>query len=43
MTSYFNDCDVTVANTNHKIFLDFFDLDLCPPHFEKGSATYGFE
>jgi len=23
-----------------KFFYSFFDLDLCPPHFEKGSATH---
>jgi len=42
MTSYFNACDVTVANSNHKDFLCFFDVHLCP-HFEKGSATYGLK
>jgi len=35
MTSYFNPCDVTVANSNHKIFLHFFDLDLCPPLWKR--------
>jgi len=29
MTSYFYAGDVTVYNSNHKIFLHFFDLDLC--------------
>jgi len=39
MTSYFNVCDVTMANLNHKNVLYIFDVHLCPPHFEKGSAT----
>jgi len=37
MTSYFNACEATVANSNHKNFLYFFDLHFCPD-FEKGSA-----
>jgi len=41
MMSYFNTCDVTVANSNHKNFLQFFDVLLVPPHFEKSSATHG--
>jgi len=40
MTSYFIAFDVTGANSNHKIFLHFFDLDLSSPHFEKDSATH---
>jgi len=35
MTSYFNACDVTVANSNHKNFLQFFDMHLCPPTLKK--------
>jgi len=35
MTSYFNACDVTVANSYHKIFLQLFDLHLCPPTLKK--------
>ena len=31
MTSYFNTCDVTVANLNHENVLYFFDVHLCPP------------
>ena len=41
MTSYFNACDVTVANSNHKICYNFFSTCICGPHFEKGSATHG--
>ena len=41
MTSYFNACDVTVANSNHKIRYDLFSTCTCAPHFEKGSATHG--
>jgi len=40
MTSYFNTCDVTVANSNHKIFYSF-STCTCAPHFGKGSATHG--
>jgi len=32
MTSYFNACDVTVANSNHKICYNFF---LTPPALKK--------
>jgi len=39
VTSYFNACDITVANSNHNIFLHFFTWT-CAPHFEKGSATH---
>jgi len=39
MTSYFSACDVTVANSNHKNFLFFYDLHL-GPHFENSSATH---
>jgi len=35
MTSYFNACDVAVANSKHKIFLHFFDLDLGPSTLKK--------
>jgi len=35
MTSYFNACDVTVANSNHKIFLQFFLLGIVPPTLKK--------
>jgi len=35
MTSYFNACYVTVANSNHKIFLWNFDMHLCPPTLKK--------
>ena len=42
MTSYFNACDITVANSNHKICYNFFLTCTCAPHFEKGSATHGF-
>jgi len=36
MTSYFNDCDVTVANSNpKKIFYTFSDVHLCPPTLKK--------
>ena len=40
MTSYLNACDVTVANSNHKICYNSFQHALVPPHFEKGSATH---
>jgi len=40
MTSYFNACGVTVANSNRKNFLCVYDMHLCPPYFEEGSATY---
>jgi len=40
MTSYFNACDVTVANSNHKICYNFFSTCTCAPHFEKGSANH---
>jgi len=42
MASYFNACDVTIANPNHNKFLQFFDVHLCP-HFEKCSATHGYK
>ena len=42
MTSYFNACDVTIANSNHKNFYNFFDRHVCAPHVEKGSATPAF-
>jgi len=32
MTSHFDACDVTVVNSNNKIFLQFFGLDFCPRH-----------
>ena len=35
MMSYFNACDVTVANSNHKNVLLFFDVRLCPPTLKK--------
>jgi len=35
MTSYLNACDFTVANSNHKIVLHYFDLGLCPPTLKK--------
>ena len=38
--SYFNACDVAVANSNHKICYNFFSTCTCAPHFEKGSATH---
>jgi len=38
MTSYFNACDATVANSNRKNFLTC----TCVPHFGKGSATHGY-
>jgi len=38
VTLYYNAYDVTVANSNHKIFLFF--CCACAPHFEKGSATH---
>jgi len=41
MTSYFNACDVTVANSNNKICNNFFSTCTCSLHFEKGSATLG--
>ena len=41
MTSYFNDCDITIANSNDKHFSGFFLRAHAPPHFEKGSATHG--
>ena len=31
MTSYFNACDVTVANSNHKICYNFFSTCTCAP------------
>jgi len=37
MTSYFNACDVTIANTNYKNFPYFFEVHL-RPHFEKGAS-----
>ena len=40
MTSYFNNCNVTVDNSNHKNCSIVFHVQLCPPHFEKGSATH---
>ena len=40
MTSYFNGCDVTVANSNYKNFPSFFWRALVP-HIEKGSSTTG--
>jgi len=39
MTPYFNACDVTVSNSNHKIFYNFLTC-ACAPHFKKGSATH---
>jgi len=39
MTSYSNACDVTVANSNHKNFLQFFDVHLCPPNLKKVPPT----
>ena len=42
MTSYFNVCDITVANLNHKNVVGFYDVHLHPPHFEKGSTTHDF-
>ena len=40
MASYFNACDVTAANSNHKICYNCFSTCPCAPHFEKGSATH---
>jgi len=40
MTSYFNACGVTVANSNQKMFYSVFDVQFCAPHFEKGSVTH---
>jgi len=40
MTSYFTACDVTVANSNHKICYNLFSTCTCAPHFKKGSATH---
>ena len=41
MTSYFNACDVTVANSNQTFFyIVVFWRALVPPYFEKGSATH---
>jgi len=34
MTSYVNACDVTVDNSNHKDFLYFFHMHLCPPNLK---------
>jgi len=31
VTSYFNNCDVTVANSNHKICYNFFSTCTCAP------------
>ena len=42
MTSYFNACDVTVANSNRKNFLQLFWRALCAPLFEKGSAIHAY-
>ena len=41
--SYFNACNVTLANPNHKIFLYLFCSALVPLYFEKGSATRELE
>ena len=42
MTSNFNDCDVTVANSDHKKFsIAFWRALVPPPHFIKSSATHG--
>jgi len=38
--SYFNACDVTIANSNHKNFLQFFWRALVSLHFEQCSATH---
>jgi len=38
MTSYFSAGDVTVANSNNKIFLVFLTCPCAPPH-ENSSAT----
>jgi len=43
MTSYFNACDVTVADSNRKIFLLFFDVHLCPPTLNKVPPTMDIE
>jgi len=40
MTSYFNACDVAVANSKHKNVYSFLTCS-CAPHFEKGPATHG--
>jgi len=40
MTSDFNVFDVITANSNRNNLLNVFDVRLCPPHFQKGSATH---
>jgi len=40
MTPYFNDCDITVTNSNHKIFSIVFLTCTCEPRYETGSATH---
>ena len=41
MTSYFNDCDVTVANSNYKICYNFFNVHLWPPTLKKVPLPMG--
>jgi len=40
MTSYFNVCDVKVANSKPQTLPIFFLFAFVPPHFEKRSATH---